>query len=68
MQPIRVTYNQACELLSVKREALRLLVQQDATFPRPIKHGTQRQSPVYFDYADLLAWHNNQKDNAVMEA
>ncbi|EFF83234.1 hypothetical protein HMP0015_1285 [Acinetobacter haemolyticus ATCC 19194] len=68
MQPIRVTYNQACVLLSIKRDALRLLVQQDTTFPRPIKHGSNRQSPVYFDYADLLAWHNNQKANAVMEA
>lgn len=68
MQPIRITYNQACELLSIKRDALRLLVQQDATFPRPIKYGTNRQSPVYFDYADLLAWHNTQKANSVMEA
>lgn len=61
MQPIRVTYNQACELLSIKRNALRLLVQQDTTFPRPIKYGSNRQSPVYFDYADLLAWHNVQE-------
>ncbi|ENW18325.1 Prophage antirepressor [Acinetobacter haemolyticus] len=61
MQPIRVTYNQACELLSIKRDALRLLVQQDTTFPRPIKYGSNRQSPVYFDYADLLAWHNLQE-------
>ena len=68
MQPIRVTYNQTCDLLSIMRDALRLLVQQDTTFPRPIKHGSNRQSPVYFDYADLLAWHNNQKANAVMEA
>lgn len=68
MQPIRVTYNQACVLLSIKRDALRLLVQQDTTFPRPIKYGNHRQSPVYFDYADLVTWHNTQKANAVMEA
>ncbi|WP_343597668.1 transcriptional regulator [Acinetobacter sp.] len=61
MQPIRVTYNQTCELLSISRDALRLLVQQDPTFPRPIKYGNNRQSPVYFDYADLLEWHQKQK-------
>jgi predicted DNA-binding transcriptional regulator AlpA len=61
MQPIRITYNQACELLSIKRDALRLLVQQDSTFPRPIKYGTNPQSPMYFDYADLLAWHEKRK-------
>lgn len=68
MQKLRITYNEACELLSIKRDALRLLVHQDTTFPRPIKYGSNRQSPVYFDYADLLAWHNAQKANSVMEA
>lgn len=69
MQPIRITYNQACELLSIKRNALRLLVQKDPTFPKPYKQGSVRQAPVYFDYADLVAWHNQQKAmNSVMEA
>lgn len=69
MQPIRVTYNQACELLSIKRDALRRLSQEDPTFPKSIKCGNNRQSPVYFDYADLIAWHNNQKANhSEMEA
>ncbi|MCH7328432.1 hypothetical protein [Acinetobacter modestus] len=60
MQPIRITYNQTCELLSIKRDALRLLVQQDPLFPRPIKYSTNPQSPMYFDYADLLAWHEKR--------
>jgi predicted DNA-binding transcriptional regulator AlpA len=68
MQPIRITYNQACELLSIKRAGLRLLIQQDSSFPRPIKYGTSKQAPVYFDYADLMTWHNAQKSNAVIEA
>ncbi|MHA3049901.1 helix-turn-helix transcriptional regulator [Acinetobacter sp. ANC 4639] len=69
MQPIRVTYNQACELLSIKRDALRLLIRKDPTFPRPYKYGSTQQAPVYFDYADLVTWHNQQKDmNSVMEA
>ncbi|MHA3060714.1 transcriptional regulator [Acinetobacter sp. ANC 4636] len=48
MQPIRITYNQACELLSIKRDALRQLVQKDPAFPKPYKQGSNRQSPVYW--------------------
>lgn len=68
MQPIRVTYNQACELLSVGRDTLRNIIQKDQTFPRPYKYGDTRQAPVYFDYADLVEWHNDQKAKAVAEA
>lgn len=69
MQPIRITYNQACELLSIKRNALRELTVKDPSFPKPYKQGTSRQAPLYFDYADLVAWHNNKKQSlAVMEA
>lgn len=67
MQPLRVTYNQACELLSIKRNALGELIKKDKSFPAPYKYGTTRQAPVYFDYADLVAWHNNQKAKAVVE-
>lgn len=69
MPPIRVTYNQACALLSVHRDTLRNLIQKDKNFPKPYKYGTTRQAPVYFDYADLVAWHNQQKVSiATMEA
>mgnify|MGYP001562825894 CR=1 FL=1 len=60
MQPIRVTYNQACELLSIKRNTLRELTINDPSFPKAYKAGTTRQSPVYFDYAQLIEWHKNQ--------
>ncbi|WP_151778556.1 transcriptional regulator [Acinetobacter brisouii] len=63
MQKLRITYNQACELLSIKRDALRRLAKEDPAFPKPYKQGSTRQAPVYFDYADLVAWHNNQKAN-----
>ena len=53
----------------MSREALRHKVRTDATFPRPIKTGGTKQAPVYFDYAELLEWHNNQKQSlAAMEA
>ena len=69
MQPIRVTYNQACELLSIKRNALRELTLNDPEFPKPYKAGPTRQAPVYFDYAQLVEWHNKQMQSlAVLEA
>lgn len=61
MQKLRITYNQVCELLSIKRDALRLLIQQDSAFLRSIKCDTQYQSSVYFDYADSLTWHKKRK-------
>ncbi|ENV75679.1 helix-turn-helix transcriptional regulator [Acinetobacter ursingii] len=69
MQPIRITYNQACELLSISRDTLRNLTLKDSTFPKPYKYGSNRQSPVYFDYADLVEWHKQQKSqHSTMEA
>ncbi|RSS06606.1 transcriptional regulator, partial [Acinetobacter baumannii] len=36
---------------------------------KAIKIGTTKQAPVYFDYAELVEWHNNQKQSlAAMEA
>ncbi|MEK5767893.1 transcriptional regulator [Acinetobacter schindleri] len=67
MQPIRVTYNQACELLSVKRNAIRELTLNDPDFPKPYKHGTTRQASVYFDYQELVDWHNSKKEAATAE-
>jgi predicted DNA-binding transcriptional regulator AlpA len=67
VQPIRVTYNQACELLSVKRNAIRELTLNDPDFPKPYKHGTTRQASVYFDYQELVDWHNSKKEAATAE-
>ena len=69
IKPIRVQFKTACELLDVSRESLRHIVRTDASFPRPIKTGESKQASVYFDYAELVAWHNGQKQNhAVLEA
>lgn len=69
VKPIRIQFKTACELLDISRESLRHIVRTDASFPRPIKTGESKQSPVYFDYADLVEWHNNKKQSlAVMEA
>ena len=69
IQPIRVQFKTACQILDVSRESLRHIVRTDTAFPRPIKTGDTKQAPVYFDYAELVAWHNGQKQNlAVLEA
>ena len=59
--PIRIQFKTACEVLDISRESLRHIIKTDVTFPRPIKTGDTTQSPVYFDYADLVQWHNQQK-------
>ena len=69
IKPIRVQFKTACELLDVSRESLRHIVRTDASFPRPIKTGESKQASVYFDYAELVAWHNGQKQSpAALEA
>ena len=69
IKPIRVQFKTACELLDVSRESLHHIVRTDASFPRPIKTGESKQASVYFDYAELVAWHNGQKQSlAVLEA
>lgn len=60
LEPIRITQKQACELLSISREAIRKLIQTDPTFPTPYKAGTSRQCAVYFDYQALKQWHQAQ--------
>ncbi|OTG74005.1 transcriptional regulator [Acinetobacter sp. ANC 4169] len=61
INPIRIQFKKVCELLDISRESLRHIVRTDKAFPRPIKAGNTKQSSVYFDYAELLAWHEKQK-------
>ena len=69
IKPIRVQFKTTCQILDMSREALRHKIRTDATFPRPIKTGDSKQSAVYLDYAELVEWHNNQKQSlAAMEA
>ena len=69
IKPIRVQLKTTCELLDISCESLRHIVRTDAAFPRPIKTGDAKQAPVYFDYAELVEWHNKQKQSlAVLEA
>lgn len=62
--PIRIQLSTACQLLDVTRESLRHIIRKDPTFPRPMKMGTSKQSPVFFDYQELVDWHNSKKEAA----
>ncbi|HAV4296953.1 MULTISPECIES: transcriptional regulator [Acinetobacter calcoaceticus/baumannii complex] len=61
--PLRLQFKKTCEFLDISREKLRHLQQTDATFPKAIKMGESKQSPVFFDYAELISWHEKQKLN-----
>lgn len=68
INPIRVQFKTTCELLDVSRESLRHIQRTDETFPKAIKIGASKQAPVYFDYAELIEWHNKKKQHlAVLE-
>lgn len=64
--PLRLQFKKTCELFDISREKLRHLQRTDETFPKAIKMGESKQSAVYFDYAELMAWHESQKKK-VME-
>ncbi|PJI36515.1 helix-turn-helix transcriptional regulator [Acinetobacter pseudolwoffii] len=66
ISPIRVQFKTTCELLDISRESLRHIQRTDETFPKAIKIGSSKQAPVYFDYAELLEWHNNKKQSLVV--
>lgn len=57
----RVSFNEACELLSIGRDGLYKLMRMDNTFPRPIKDGNSKQAAVYFDWQDLANWWQAKK-------
>lgn len=61
IQQIRVQFNTACQILDISRESLRHIIRTDESFARPIKMGESKQSPVFFDYAELMTWHEKQK-------
>jgi hypothetical protein len=58
---IRINQSTACQLLDISRDGLKNLIDKDPTFPRRIKEDEARQSPVYFDYNDLMKWHESKK-------
>lgn len=66
-KPIRISLKTTCQTLDVSREKLRQIQRTDETFPKAIKMGESKQSPVFFDYAELMTWHEKQKLNLKTE-
>lgn len=67
IKQIRIQFGKACQLLDVTRESLRHTIRRDPSFPRPIKQGTSKQAPVFFDYQELVEWHNSKKEAAAAQ-
>lgn len=61
ISPLRIQFKTACQILDVSREKLRHLQRTDEAFPKAIKMGESKQSAVFFDYAELMVWHEKQK-------
>lgn len=53
---------EACKLLGVSRVTVNRRINNDPTFPRPIKDGVTRQAAVYFVQSEIEAWIQTQMD------
>jgi len=62
IKPLRLKYNQVCDLLNVRRDCLRKIIDSDETFPKAQKCGTSRQSAVYFDTEEIENWYQKSKE------
>ncbi|MBO3639821.1 transcriptional regulator [Acinetobacter soli] len=65
--PLRIQFSTACQMLDVTRESLRHTIRKDPTFPKPMKMGTTKQAPVFFDYQEIVEWHNSKKEAAAAQ-
>lgn len=67
MNKLRLTKKEVCAMLSIKSDALRKLILNDQSFPRPIKEGSNMQSAVYFDRVSIEQWWFNKVDENMCE-
>ncbi|WP_333668983.1 transcriptional regulator [Acinetobacter guillouiae] len=57
LQPIRISFNDACHILGLSRQGLYDLISRDPELASyVIKDGNSKQSNVYLLYAELQAW------------
>lgn len=66
--PVRIKFQTACLILDVSRETLNNIIKLDPDFPPKIKIGTERQSPVYFDYMQIIEWHKSKMQNLTQDS
>ncbi|QSG85601.1 helix-turn-helix transcriptional regulator [Acinetobacter indicus] len=60
-------FNEVCDLLSLSRDGLRKVQLKDPSFPKPIKLGSSKQAPVFFDIKELEQWLELKKAERVGE-
>ena len=58
---IRIKQSTLCRMLDVTSQTIKDLLASDPEFPRPIKQSATRQSALYFDYDEIIEWHENLK-------
>ena len=58
--PVRLTKKDVCVLLRLSLNELRMYTIEDKEFPKPIKNGITKQAAVYYDYHEILQWHQIQ--------
>lgn len=67
-EPIQhFTFNEICFLLRRSRSGLYRLIENDPTFPRPIKEGDARSCRVYFSGHSIAAWQRTRTEGNVLE-
>lgn len=58
---IRIKQSTLCRMLDVTSQTIKDLLASDPEFPKPIKQNATRQSALYFDYNEIVEWHENLK-------
>ena len=53
--------SETCSRLSLSADGLRKLQLKDPSFPKPIKLGSSKQSPLFFDVKELEQWLESKK-------
>jgi prophage regulatory protein len=58
----------ACRVLDTSRNGLEKIAAKDETFPKKIKIGNTKQSPVFYDAGEIAAWIESKKAARVQAA
>lgn len=59
---LRLNMKQVCHLLGCSRDMIHKYIREDPLFPKPLKQGTTRQAPVFFDTQEIVDWYKGWKE------
>lgn len=68
IKPLRIKKKIVCQLLDISVNQLRKISLADESFPKPLKSGPTRQAGVYYDYQEIVEWHQKQLELRVSPA